>query len=113
MEWLQKLLSEVTTNNDELARSLLGMLRNMAYKGSDQYFWTAHGIFYLQTAAAEDANVELLVAWDVRWLFGAPGLAKVTRGNELDYIPGVFVGDVYPLKDRACDILLTPPVHIL
>jgi hypothetical protein len=80
----------------------------MAYSGSDRFLWTTHGIYFPQRELAQDARIEILVATEVRWVFGAPGLAKQTRREEIEYVPGVFVGEI--LEDLASDVLMTRAV---
>jgi hypothetical protein len=108
-QWLNAVHSDTLSRNSiEIAEQVLVDLRKIAYTGSDQSLWTTHGIFFPQTALARDARIEILVAAEVRWVFGAPCLAKVTRGEGIEYVPGVFAGEV--LEDLATDILMTPTV---
>jgi hypothetical protein len=108
-QWLNVVHSDtLSRNNDDIAEQLLKDLRKMAFSGSDQFLWTTHGIFFPQTTLAQDAEIEILVAAEVRWVFGAPGLARATRGERIEFAPGVFVGDV--LEDLATDILITRTV---
>lgn len=105
-KWLNIVHSDtLNRGNDEIAAQILANLRKMAYTASDQFLWTTHGIFFPQTALDADSGIEILVAAEVRWAFGAPGLARVTQGEEIEFSPGVFVGDV--LKELATDILIT------
>lgn len=108
-QWLNAVHSDILSrNNSEIARQILVDLWKMAYSGSDRFLWTTHGIFFPQTALAQDAGIEILVAVEVRWVFGAPGLARVIRGEGIEYVPGVFVGEV--LEDLATDVPMTRTV---
>jgi len=105
-QWLNAVHSDTLSRNSvEIAEQVLLDLKKMAYTGSDQSLWTTHGIFFPQTAISQDAEIETLVAAEVRWVFGAPGLARVTQEEGIEFVPGVFVGEV--LDDLATNILMT------
>jgi hypothetical protein len=108
-QWLNTMHSgTLSRSNTEVAEQVLVDLRKMGYSGSDRFLWTTYGIFFPQTALDPDAEIEILVATEVRWVFGAPGLARETRGKDVEYVPGVFVGDV--LENLATDVLMIQTV---
>jgi len=105
-QWLSALHSDNMSRDDnEIAEQVLADLRQMTYSGIGQFLWTTHGIFFPQTTLAQDVNFQILVATEVRWVFGAPALASVALGEEVEFVPGVFVGEV--LEDLATDLLIT------
>lgn len=104
-QWLNAMYSDaLSRSNHEIAEQILVDLRKADYSGSDRFLWTTHGIFFPQTALAQDTRIEILVAVQVRWVFGAPGLARLTQGEGIEYVPGVFVGEI--LEDLATDVLM-------
>jgi hypothetical protein len=108
-QWLNMVHSGNLNRNDtEIAQQVLVDLGQMAYSGVNRFLWTTHGIFFPQTEIAQDGSIEILVAAEVRWVFGAPGLVRVTHREGIEFVPGVFVGEV--LHDVAIDILITRTV---
>jgi hypothetical protein len=108
-DWLKRVhLDELNHDDDQIAEQLLADLRKMSYTGSEHFLWTIHGIFFPQVSVEKDSDIEIFVSTGVFWTFGAPGLAKVTRGEEVGLVPGVFVGEL--LKELASDALITRAV---
>jgi hypothetical protein len=106
MQWLDAIHpGSLRLSDHQIAEQILRDLRQMAFSGVDLFLWTTHGIFFLGTAVDQSADIEILVAAEVRWTFGAPGLARISRGKAIEYVPGVFVGEV--LQDLVSDMLLT------
>ncbi len=104
-QWLNAVHSDnLSRSNDQIADQVLVNLRQMAYSGVGRVLWTTHGIFFPQTELTQDARIEVLIATEVRWVFGAPGLARVTRGEGIEFVPGVFAGEI--LEDIATNILI-------
>ncbi|KAJ9654573.1 hypothetical protein H2198_006388 [Neophaeococcomyces mojaviensis] len=66
------------------------VLQAMGFTGSIMYILTPSGIFFPQEPVQRVS--ELIVATDVSWVFGAPGLVKTYVRDEVQYTTGVFVG---------------------
>jgi hypothetical protein len=107
--WLNRIHSDgLNRTDDQIAEQLLVDLRKMSYTGSEHFLWTTHGIFFPQISLTKNAEIEIFIATEVRWMFGAPSLARVTRGEDTQFVPGVFTGEV--LKELASDALITRAV---
>ncbi|KAI9729422.1 MAG: hypothetical protein M1818_008529 [Claussenomyces sp. TS43310] len=78
----------------ELAARVLEALGRMAYAGSDRYIPTSQGLLYPQTPVASHAQIDIYIAAGVRWTFGAAALLRIKVGDDVDFVPGVFVGQL-------------------
>lgn len=129
---------------EDITGAMLKILKIMGYSGSDEYICTDIGLFYPQTPLSAPhflspshsnlqaivssnlqspriqmrAKITLLVSTELRWTFGAPGLAKLEAINDDDvdgadissgemksvtFVPGVFAGIIDPADPRAGD----------
>lgn len=108
LDWLRaarvSLPHSVDIAEDIIAEYLFPCLRTMGFTGTSQYISTEHGLFYLQNSLHSKDDTELLVATNIGWRFGNPGLAKrVTEGKAV-YTPGVFVGNIG--TEKPCSVLV-------
>jgi hypothetical protein len=101
-EWLYECRVRINdpNSNEGLARASLHVLRQMGFTGSEKYIQTIDGFFFPQTAIADGEKVELLIATQLFWTFGSPGLARMPSPRSSTYTPGVFVGRFDPQRAR-------------
>lgn len=108
--WLEKLpVSWSSCNPDTaLANDILNILQQIGFTGSKEYLETSVGVFYPQQFLSVDHNhdVYILLATQVVWAFGHPGIVKARIEGRWIYSPGVFIGVVD--KSTATDYLLHP-----
>ncbi|RYP66009.1 hypothetical protein DL771_007990 [Monosporascus sp. 5C6A] len=91
--WLE--LSKVRSvgSPESLQESAYAALQFMGFKGSPDCISTTHGLFFPCERISSDEETTILVATQVGWAFGAPGIARCYGNAEL-YTPGVFVGRI-------------------
>ncbi|KAI1170250.1 hypothetical protein F4777DRAFT_592080 [Nemania sp. FL0916] len=68
-------------------------LEIMGFKGSSQGISTTHGFFFPMESLRSGEDSSIIIATNVQWAFGSPGLLQY-RGGEKIYIPGVFFGRI-------------------
>ncbi|RPD75401.1 hypothetical protein L226DRAFT_485521 [Lentinus tigrinus ALCF2SS1-7] len=77
----------------------------VGFSGTGDTFLTENGVFYAQEVLPE-GEVCICVSREVRWTFGAPGIAKVDSNGDVSYTPGVFIGDVRSDTIEVTDFIL-------
>ena len=101
-EWIHaEGLSEVK----ELADETYDHLKRIGFEGPSEPLVTEQGLIFGNWRQERKAWVErILVATQVRWRMGAPGLVEFLipqgGGEESEYIPCVFIGKVMELRGR-------------
>jgi hypothetical protein len=108
--WLKKLPSFWSSCNPEtaLANDIPHSLEQIGFIGSREYLETSVGVFYPQKSLPvdHDHDIYILLATQVIWTFGHPGIMKARIAGRWMYSPGVFIGAVD--KSTATDYLLHP-----
>jgi hypothetical protein len=108
--WVEKMPAPWSNCNPDtaLAGGFLGILKQIGFTGSNEYLETSVGVFYPQQSLSVNHNDDtyILLATQVAWTFGRPGIAKARIEGRWMYSPGVFIGSVD--KSIATDYLLHP-----
>ncbi|KIJ56469.1 hypothetical protein M422DRAFT_219626 [Sphaerobolus stellatus SS14] len=88
-----RLLEQETGDEELIKKGVLERLKIMDFTGSYNYSEWEEGLFFPQQDLSEfDGDINVWVSRSIRWNFGAPGIAIVSRDNEENaFIPGVFV----------------------
>ncbi|RYP33473.1 hypothetical protein DL767_004751 [Monosporascus sp. MG133] len=90
-EWLESSEIRDVDSPEFVQESMHAALQFMGFKGSPDCISTTHGLFFPYERISADEETIILVATQVRWTFGAPGIARCYGNAEL-YTPGVFIG---------------------
>ena len=99
------LSSEPASSDAAIAEEVFQRLQQIGFTGSNTYLTSNEGIFFPQSPLENEARTTVMVATCVNWVFGAPGIARMTRLDEPDiFTAGVFVGTWN--KDRIFPVLL-------
>lgn len=72
-------------------------LRKMHFTGCPNPLICKNGYFFSQIEVHDHYDVQLFVAAGVRWVFGAPGIARWKEKGVFRYSAGVFAGQVNSL----------------
>ncbi|RYP89779.1 hypothetical protein DL770_004073 [Monosporascus sp. CRB-9-2] len=92
-EWLDSNKIRGVGSPKSVQESMHAALQFMGFKGSPDCISTTHGLFFPWQRISDDEETTILVATQLRWTFGAPGIARSYRNAEL-YTPGVFFGRI-------------------
>ncbi|KAK4451198.1 hypothetical protein QBC34DRAFT_401508 [Podospora aff. communis PSN243] len=93
----------------EPERAVYKALRRMKFSGSADYLATEYGLVFSQSLVPQAAKVNVIVAAEIRWTFGAPSLIQFrdsASGDGYHYEAGLFFGRV-PAGDMLTDITLS------
>lgn len=91
-QWLLSRRSHAAGAQRPLHQAAYIALSQIGFRGSSQCLDTTKGFFFPLEPMLPDQVTSVLVATQVRWSFGAPGLARYHDGFMDSYTPGVFVG---------------------
>ncbi|OQV07930.1 hypothetical protein CLAIMM_12283 [Cladophialophora immunda] len=91
--WLAASKLGSVDSGESLQEAAYAALRIMGFTGSPDCVTTTHGFFFPSERISTDQSITILVATEVRWSFGAPGLARYS-GEVETYTPGVFFGRI-------------------
>ncbi|KAI0642548.1 hypothetical protein C8Q79DRAFT_917042 [Trametes meyenii] len=80
------------------------ILECLNFTGDGGWYVTEMGVFYPQRKLPERGEVMVCIAYGVSWVFGAPTMFVVH--DELEYVPGVFVGPQDDFSKRLSEFLL-------
>ena len=83
-----------------LAIKLLAALKDAGFKGVGGPLITEKGIFLPQQSLDRAGEVQVLASGTIRWVFGAPALAMLTKESDITYVPGIFVGVIKMAEAR-------------
>lgn len=79
-------------------------ISRLGFEGESKPVVVPEGLVFCQRRATEGSEVKVLVATQVRWMMGAPGLVVAGIRGGTEYIPCLFLGNVTDL--HANDVLL-------
>jgi len=100
--WLHA--SELESDPDAaIAARMHETMRLLGFTGTGQVILTEHGFAFPQEEVSERAQVEIWVATEVNYVFGAPALVVVRLSDTTRYIPAVFSGSArtLPVETRT------------
>ena len=60
----------------------------------EKYLFLSDGLFVPQRPLEQARIRRILIATQIRWVFGAPGLVEVNASDRVRIVPGIFVGSV-------------------
>ena len=92
-DWLTSSKTRTFGSAESLQESAYVALRIMGFKGSPESVATKDGFFFPFERISTDGQITILVATEVRWNLGGPGIARC-YGNMEVYTPGWFFGRV-------------------
>lgn len=88
-----------------IATEVFHRLQQIGFTGSNTHLTSTEGLFFPQSPVEEGTSITILVATCINWMFGAPGIARITSADETDiFTAGVFVG--IKNEERISSVLL-------
>ncbi|KAK5655649.1 hypothetical protein OQA88_5581 [Cercophora sp. LCS_1] len=74
----------------ESEKAAFESLREMGFTGSEKWVAMEAGLFFPQWELPERVEVEFIIAVDIHWRLGSPGLARYWEktGGAASYVPG-------------------------
>ncbi|MCJ1448595.1 MAG: hypothetical protein MMC23_009112 [Stictis urceolatum] len=85
---------EGTEPQTPLRNQVYSALQRLGFKGHSDCVSMRQGLFFLLDHLPAISEASFFVSTEIRWSFGAPGLARYHNGASISYIPGVLVGYV-------------------
>lgn len=79
---------------EDISGSMFMALKSIGFTGSSASIMCESGMFFCQISLDGKEGVEIFVSTTLRWMFGAPGLARWKEGEIKKYSAGVFTGIV-------------------
>lgn len=95
-------------NGEDLVVACSEYLISLGSRNCDQSVELSRGLFFPYKHISEGQTCSIAVCTTVYWTFGAPGLAYYEDEGEMQYIPGVFIGD----SGRASGTASLVSVHL-
>jgi hypothetical protein len=93
-QWLVSSRNRAAGSQIPLHQSAYTAIQAIGFRGSSSCLHTTKGFFFPFESISPDQVTSVLVATEVRWSLGAPGLARYPAGDVDCYTSGVFFGCV-------------------
>lgn len=101
-QWFAACEHHVAASPVPMEDVIANILSGMGFSGSRDPISVEHGFFFPYKSLDKENVPAVLISTDIRWVMGAPALAARMAGDELqEYVPGVFVGQVWEGVDKA------------
>jgi hypothetical protein len=84
------------SSSDSISTIILRSLREAGFSGCGEHLELTGGYFFPQTPLTQVDEVLVVIATEVQWVFGAPGLLVKGNGFDINHFSGVgvFVGPI-------------------
>jgi hypothetical protein len=79
-------------DKEDIAAAMFRALKMIGFTGSHVSLMCESGIFFSQVSLMRKEGVEMFATSTMRWLFGAPGLARWQEEDGMKYSAGIFAG---------------------
>lgn len=99
-----KLSTETDNSDTVVASQAFDRLQQIGFTGSNTYLISTEGLFFPQIPVEEGVRPVIMVATGIRWVFGAPAIARMDIDGTETFTAGVFVGTQN--RDRISSVLL-------
>ncbi|OCH90437.1 hypothetical protein OBBRIDRAFT_776951 [Obba rivulosa] len=79
------------------------IFKKLGFLGPEEWYMTTDGYFYPFESLPNGRGRRICISGELRWVFGAPGLALVEYEGDMCYTPGIHLGLV---RSELSEILL-------